>query len=44
MTTQLSRSWVPPLTVNIVDAYVEILSKNRQIEVTLARAGTVRHE
>lgn len=30
--------------MDVVDAYVKILSKDRQVEVTLARAGTVWHE
>lgn len=30
--------------MNVVDAYVKILSKDRQVEVTLARAGTVLYK
>ena len=30
--------------MNVVDAYVKILPKDRQVEVTLARAGAVRHK
>lgn len=30
--------------MDVVDAYVKILSKDRQVEVTLARAGAVRYK
>jgi len=32
------------LTVNVVDAYVEVLPEDGQVDVALARARAVRHE
>jgi len=32
------------LTVDVIDAYVEVLPEDGQIDVALARARAVRHE